>query len=397
MAYFPHAFQKVLIGNGTLVASASKATTNLLSAGELAFADVKGSVITTPAVSSHPMVILAQGSFQADKIGPFHGGYGESVKSKGINPRYVSKFYKIGAQAAANHIIQIGWDGVSDATQPSFECGKTYNLRLDVKGSPALRFLSHNLYRTFSAYTGCCANDCSAGCTGDPVDPIAVMVDWAKQINADPHFKNFVVASVVTADGADGGTAPDAVNLDTYVPVTNPASIGALRGGLVLTAAYVDTVFGNCSFEPMDHVELQPLQIYASLVDDAGNPCGTQIMSVVEKQAIAQAVGIGETVIREYILSQSYGTALDYKRDPRLREVLDGNSVFTAVNRAGSYDRYCILHNVPRFSNPTSTFDNDQYLITIAVPAGTNMSAFVSKVESYLSGAGNPITLSDLS
>ena len=37
-----------------------------------------------------------------------------------------------------------------------FLCGETYNLRLDVKGSPALRFLNHNAYYTATAYTGCC-------------------------------------------------------------------------------------------------------------------------------------------------------------------------------------------------------------------------------------------------
>jgi hypothetical protein len=29
------------------------------------------------------------------------------------------------------------------------------------------------------------------------------------------------------------------------------------------------------------------------------------------------------------------------------------------------YTRYFIQHNVPRFNNPTSTFDNDQYLLEV--------------------------------
>ena len=37
-----------------------------------------------------------------------------------------------------------------------FLCDETYYLRIDIKGSPALRFLNHNAYYTLDAYTGCC-------------------------------------------------------------------------------------------------------------------------------------------------------------------------------------------------------------------------------------------------
>jgi hypothetical protein len=45
--------------------------------------------------------------------------------------------------------------------------------------------------------------------------------------------------------------------------------------------------------------------------------------------------------------------------------VLDMMSV---GKRNSLYNKLCILHSVPRFNNPTGVFDNDQYLIEIAVP-----------------------------
>jgi hypothetical protein len=40
------------------------------------------------------------------------------------------------------------------------------------------------------------------------------------------------------------------------------------------------------------------------------------------------------------------------------------------INRNTLYDRIYILHNVPRFYNPTGTFDNDQYLVELIVEQG---------------------------
>lgn len=389
MAYFSHAFQKLLVGlnDGGLVLNAGGDTTAQLTAGELALVDAKTNLtVAAPALSTNPQIYIAQGSYATvDKLGPFHGGYKESVKTKGINPKYVNRFYKVCAAAPQNQIVEVS--GLS------FECGKTYWLRVDLKGSPALRFLSHNAYTVLDAFSGCCTDDCSATCTGATVDPICVLRTWAVAINEDPIFSQFIQATV-EEDGSEVNLGTDANGDPLYTCLTDAEAIAALvNPKLVLTVAYVDTTFGNCSFEPMDHVELQPLQIIASLRDESGNPCTFAGATITEAQEGLQAQGIGETVIREYILSQAYGANNDYKRDPRLREVLDGDTIFTAVSRSARYDRYCILHSVPRFNNPTGTFDNDQYLITLAVPEGTDASAFVAAFESYLSSAGNPIVL----
>jgi len=39
------------------------------------------------------------------------------------------------------------------------------------------------------------------------------------------------------------------------------------------------------------------------------------------------------------------------------------------VSREALYDRLMILHTVPRFNNPSGTFDNDQYLVELVARA----------------------------
>jgi hypothetical protein len=56
--------------------------------------------------------------------------------------------------------------------------------------------------------------------------------------------------------------------------------------------------------------------------------------------------------------------------------------VFDFINRNTLYTRYFLQHNVPRFNNPTSTFDNDQYLLEV-ITCGT-VPAFEAFVEAWL-------------
>jgi len=52
-----------------------------------------------------------------------------------------------------------------------------------------------------------------------------------------------------------------------------------------------------------------------------------------------------------------------------------------------------ILHSIPRYNNPTGTFDNDQYLLEIVGPAGTLAAGALANlkddVEVLLTAAGN--------
>lgn len=447
--YFPNAFRKSFLPASTTLASSGG--TDALTAGQIGFFDAK----TYQVVSAQAApFILAQGSyFAADKIGPVHGGYKESVKSKVINPKYISRLIKVTSDAAQNQIVSV------DPSAATINSDTTYRLRLDVKGSPALRFLNHQLYKTLDAHSGC---DTVAGTT-NTVDQNVILLKWKDQINEAPLLKDFVqakvwnlttasvainptagsativvanadaaafqagekvvhaslaggsqVVSVGAADSASSGYANvvltknavastdgnakiySQVATGAYSPVTAANDVAAVDSHLEITAAYVETKFGACTFTPTDKYELEPLFIYTSFVDESGDPCAVNGFVSAEIQAPKQASGLGETVLRELILDGRYlqNAYPDSSRvdSLRMREI-EADPALATVNKAGLYDQVLILHNVPRFNNPTSTFDNDQYLIVVHVPAGTSTTAITNFIVSSASAAGNAVSL----
>jgi hypothetical protein len=395
MAYFPNAFKKVFIPHPAGFKTAG--TTDLLNAGEFGFFDTKtwAALPQTEALSaSHPSIILAMGSYHnVDKIGP-HGGFKESVKSQPINPHQVHRFYKVNARAPRNQIVTVGYDKANASTAPSFEKGKQYLLRIDLKGSPLLRFLGRNAYHTFDASTGCadtCVDPCSPAAK---VDPVVVLLQWADQIKNNPIFSNFINPVVYYSNG---DTEPVEVDSATYTEVTDTALIANIRTGLELQVAYVDTKFGNCSFDPKDHFELEPIEILASIVDESGDPCKIPTLSVAEKQASKIADGTGEIILRDLIQFNYYRQEF-FPKSNRRKETEDVDAVtFDMVNRNELYTSYYILHSVPRKNNPTSTLDSDQYLLQISVPQGSDMTAFETWFQAYLDSASKGVKLEDLS
>jgi hypothetical protein len=267
-----------------------------------------------------------------------------------------------------------------------FLCGETYYLRLDVKGSPALRFLNHNAYATVDAYTGCCPDGAIAPVA---VDSTTVMIAWANAIVNNPIIAPFIQPVVQAEDGtlwyapgtaASFLTANDADTWDNYV------SAGHTDGecaGLILNGAYVDTRFGDCTFQVSDFYEKEPVKLYASEVDLNGDPCAFTTLCVVTECAGLQVQGLGETVLRELTLSESYRQNF-LATDFRIREITQGNQIVSAINRSALYFRYVLIHNVPRFNNPTGVFDNDQYALTIFSTAA--MSTFVTDITNWLTG-----------
>jgi hypothetical protein len=444
--YFPHAFRKSFLPASTTLASSGG--TDALTAGQIGFFDAK----TFQAVTAQAApFILAEGSrFAADKIGPVHGGYKESKKSKAINPKYISRLIKVSGKAAQNQIVKI------DASAcVGVACDSTFRLRLDVKGSPALRFLSHNLYKTLDAYSGCCNVSNSA------VDQAVILLKWADQINEAPLLKDFiqakvwkeahasvaidptaasatiavanadaskftvgdkvvaagipansVVVSVGAADSASAGNANvvlskaatastnvnaaifDAIATASYTAAST--SFGDVNAHMDIIVAYMDSSFGSCTFTPTDKYDLEPLFVYASMVDESGDPCATTCFAFSEVQAPIQASGVGETILRDLILDGRYlqNAYPDSSRvdSLRMREI-EADPALATVSRSGLYDQVLILHNVPRFNNPTSTFDNDQYLLVVHVPAGTATTSITNFISSSCTAAGNAVSL----
>jgi hypothetical protein len=175
------------------------------------------------------------------------------------------------------------------------------------------------------------------------------------------------------------------VDPNTYVPLTDATAISNAIGALRLTVAYVDTTFGNCSFNPLDHFELEPLVVRdAQLVDESGNPCsGFHQLTFTQTQAPITSQGTGEKVLRDFILYSRYRQD-QYTTDPRKREAEGMDFVHTAINRSSLYDTYFILHTVSRKSNPTGVYDNDLYLIQLNIPHLTGNRELFRSLKSFL-------------
>ncbi len=264
-----------------------------------------------------------------------------------------------------------------------FMCAQTYNLRVDVKGAPALKLLTHNAYKTVSAYTGCCADDSIP----TVVDSTLVMIEWAKQLAEDPIMGKFVQPVVYTEAGAMLATA---ASWDAYV---SPGHVDGFTAGLTIYSAYVETKFGTCSFQPSDSYETEILKAYASMVDETGNPCAFTGICVTEECSGLQGQGFGETVIRDLILSESYLQNF-LSKDNRIREITQGDDLLAAIDRTISYTRYYILHSVPRYVRDSGIYDVDQYMLEI-ITDGTN-AAFESAMDTWLTTCNDCVVQEEL-
>jgi hypothetical protein len=429
MAYFNHAFSKMFLGTGAnravspvtsggLITTAgiptgsTDNTTNVpvgtiadslsnLPAGYFGFFDkeynsINNATVTNPAYKCCPVYIASASVLTNDKIGSFHGGYKETNKSKLINPKYVQAAYSVDSCEPKQAIVSVGATpqtyGVNADTVPEgfqggttdatccyeFLCGETYYLRVDVKGSPALRALNHNAYQTLSAYTGCCP----AGAVAPTlVDSTLVFIEWAKALIINNYLKPFILPVVFDETGVAWyapGTTVDPI--DPLLPITSaqwwdayvsPGHTPDACGGLRLFGAYVGTVFGDCTFQLTDFFEREPVKIYASMVDYNGDPCVFEGICVYNDCLGLQGMGFGDTVLKDFVKAQSYLQNF-FHSDFRIREITQGYDMSTAIPRNALYKRYFILHSVPRFNNPTGTFDNDRYMIEIITPAAGN-------------------------
>ena len=278
--------------------------------------------------------------------------------------------------------------GISPECCKEFLCGETYSLRLDVKGSPALRFLNHNAYNTVDAYTGCCPEGSIAPVA---VDSTEVMILWANGLTTNPIVGPFVQIVVQAEDGTlwyAPGTAASflaANGADTWNNYVSPGHVEGACAGLILNGAYVDTKFGDCTFQLSDFYEKEPVKLYASEVDYNGDPCTFTTLCVVTECQGLQVQGLGETVVRELTMSESYRQNF-LATDFRIREITQGNQIISSIDRSALYYRHILQHNVPRNYNPSGTFDSDQYLLEVFSLAP--LATFYNDTSGWLASCG---------
>ena len=489
MAYFNHAFVKCFNPAGAKAGDTTK--TSALTAGKIAFVDGSTWKAVTPTASlpaAGNLGYIVQGSYHTqDSIGnnPGHGGYTESVKSKGINPRYVSRLYSTDVIEASQSTSVIT---VASTCAP---CDDPLYLRLDVKGSPALRFLNHNAYAVADSDGVCCSEP---GQTY--VDPALALAQAGARLMADPIVSPFVrerhVSSVAagivvtntkstggldglatvavggdTGDGGSNYTIGDLVTVGTggavlrvetvssgavltlsivlpghgyasdldsggttnlvvansaatgllidttsddntgtfslaeitdgtYTPSTDPVADG-VSASFHIEGAYAETKFGACSFDTRDFYGKEPVQLNLAILDETGDPCNDCGVTVNTPGVMASTVG--ETVLRDILMTENYMQSPYNQGNPdsaRIREIEGSDDIVGSVDRTALYKVYVIQHSVPRFNNPTSTFDNDQYCYKIYVKSTDatligEMETLMTNIAAWCNGMGGSV------
>jgi hypothetical protein len=486
MAYFNHAFNKTFIADSTLAVAGT--ATSALTAGEVALvSDATWASVALPgAPAAGDLGYIVQGSFYSkDTIGnnPGHGGYKESVKSKGINPRYITRLWSANCTTASQATASLSL--ASDCAP----CGKTQFMRIDVKGSPALRFLNHNAYAIADSANVCCIDG------QEFIDPTLILGVMAEMALGDPLIKPFVAEgdlngvetatlsggvgysvttgaasatttvspaggsgakiNILTVSGTgviltysfanvgkgyaigdvltvvDSGSTTDATLTITaltaggiisnstdaagavvqsvytiaqaqgkaasgnYVPSTDPNGAVKVSASVEFVGAYVDTTFGNCSFDTRDHYNAEPVEIILSQLDETGNPCNDCGVEARTPGSIQQTQG--EEVIRELIMSERYRQSpynQGNRDSARIREIEMSDELLAAVDRSATYKAYYVQHSVPRFNNPSGVFDNDQYVYKIYVKcsdaaAQAEALALLNALSAWATSTGN--------
>ncbi len=472
MAYFNHAFTKSWLAKDV---AADGVATSALGAGDLALVDSRTwlSDSASDIATAKHLAYLVGGNFHAaDNIGnnPGHGGYKESIKSKGINFNYISR---LGVSACTPLKQAEACVTVGPKCAP---CGENLFLRMDVKGSPALRFLNHNAYAIGDSSGDAAANGgplpALLCCTGtlngstDPqeyVDPVLALAAAMQMTLADPIIAPFAAegnnvtgiavgsaagttyttgtevateaatgeggsgltididtvggsgeitavsigdklgsgytdGQVLTVDGGDGaGTITLSVSAEgivaivdgvetsytlaealdgTYSTPTSDPVADKVSARACVVGAYVDTKFGDCSFDTRDFYGKEPVSIILSLLDETGNPCNDCGVATATPGQMANTSG--ETVLRSLLLTERYAQNPFNQGNAdssRIREIEGFDPILAAVDRAKLYKVYYLQHSVPRLNNPSGVFDNDQYLYQIFVECDDSTTA----------------------
>lgn len=258
-----------------------------------------------------------------------------------------------------------------------------------------------SVYKTFRSLCATFPKDCGSGTSQEPA--------------IDAFFANdpTIVASSVTVDTDD--TCAEIVTLNQYsdnyyeigcdekpIPVypdapsyngtvfevcdcgvvTSPYVSGAV--GIRLTAAYEDTKFGNCSFDPRDFYGKSPLKLEVSKIDDA-ELCTDQHTkwSVTHLTNAKAPSGLGETVLRDYMLSMNY-KGEGFNVDPRWREVM-GQEHLNIIDRNAYYKTYFLVHSIPnsQLRGMNVTNYDEKYLLAFHFAEDVDTTAFENLLAGY--------------
>lgn len=158
--------------------------------------------------------------------------------------------------------------------------------------------------------------------------------------------------------------------------------------GVRITGAYIDTRFGNCSFESTDYFSTRPLRITVTQVDESGNPCDSGGAKITRIQYGQVATQSGEWLVRQYLKANSLEAYNIWSNDPRTREAFD-NQILSFIDRTKQYKVYYVVYTMNRNrANWATMHPSDKFETIIAFPEGVSTASFESLFGGYFSQFG---------
>tara|TARA_R110001592_G_scaffold5912_1_gene32146 strand:+ start:4431 stop:5924 length:1494 start_codon:yes stop_codon:yes gene_type:complete len=352
MAYFNHSFCKSWLAVGA--APADGTATSAFTAGQMALVDGSTYLVDTPAdisAAGHHALLVGGNFHPSDSIGnnPGHGGYQESIKSKGINFRYVSRLGIAAPVVATQATARIC---VGPTCAP---CGENMFVRIDVKGSPALRFLNHNAYAIGDSSGDAAANGaslpglcCAVGQAY--LDPAMALAASMQMLLHDPIIKPFVAedGAGMLVTKTTGSPQTDFDGVATFAAITTAGTAYVAGTNLPTTASAsgtgltVDiTVNGSGAIQTVvvnnpgnGYAAAEAITILggsgtgalpvATVSDDIGSFTFSQILNgplyVASTDPVTDIVSACSTVVGAYVSTKfgdcSFDTRDHYNKEP---------------------------------------------------------------------------------
>lgn len=195
-----------------------------------------------------------------------------------------------------------------------------------------------------------------------------------------------------------------------WVPAAE-AEVGAKteKFGIKFTAAFVDQRTGGCSFDPLDAVTYDPVQLEVSMYELTkyedfvipGSPvtCVPYVADWTVTQYPTREELLGQSVLRDIIKSRRYNQEVYVSPSEELGgKFSKAEGLDYGVDVDAYYYAVHILHNVKKRVNNTASEPEQREEIVVYFPesAYTAMIQFVSSLDTYTSSAGifmNPITI----
>lgn len=152
--------------------------------------------------------------------------------------------------------------------------------------------------------------------------------------------------------------------------------------GIRVTAGYIDPKFGDCSFDPFDYYETEPIKMEVSLLGEDWDRCDYASRPTVSQSRIGQiSRQSGEYVVREVIMkTEAYQKHIDqFSYDPRMREAFDMN-LLSMVNRSAFYDLYYVTYKAS-YGNSFRKNEQETFTTVFAFKEGdANSLTFKSQI-----------------